>query len=51
MSNKPKQPQQPIVPKPIDRVGHHLDALTDDRFVDLMSSLCGIPSKPKAGGK
>lgn len=50
VSTQHKKPLKHVVPVP-NRVGHHFDALSDARFVEIMGGLCGIPSKVKGGRK
>ncbi|WP_159985285.1 hypothetical protein [Pseudomonas sp. Irchel 3E13] len=45
MNNAQKPQPVPVKPNVENRVAHHFEALSDERFIDLMSNICGLPVK------
>lgn len=50
MSNAQKPLPTPVKPDDKNRVTHPFEALSDERFIDLMNNICGLPLK-KDGAK
>ena len=51
MSNAQKPLPSPPKPHAQNRVAHYQEALSDESFVSMMSSICGLQIKQKDGTK
>jgi hypothetical protein len=51
MSNAQKPTPTPVKPHVQNRVAHYQEALSDESFVSMMSSICGLSVKQKDGTK
>lgn len=51
MSDAQKPTPKPVKPLVQNRVAHYQEALSDESFVIMMSSICGLSVKQKEGTK